>query len=154
VDQRVLEVACPPSSIFDAVLRVGGRRGWYAWDWLWDLRGVVDQMCGGVGSRRGRRDATCLLPGDTVDFWRVEEVEPDRLVRLAGEMRGPGRAWLQFELMPLEEGRTRLVQTAMWDPVGLLGHLYWLTLLPAHGLIFPAMIKGVVKEAGCREAPR
>ena len=148
-DQRTLDVPCPPSQVFAAVLCIGGRKGWYAWTWLWSLRGLLDQIGGGVGSRRARRDPACVIPGDTLDFWRVERLEPDRLLLLAAEMRMPGRAWLQFELNPLADGQTRIIQTALWDPVGLYGRLYWYSLWPLHELIFRAMIRGIAKESGC-----
>jgi hypothetical protein len=102
-----------------------------------------------VGARRGRRDPACVIPGDTIDFWRVEEVEPDRRLRLAAEMRMPGRGWLQFECIPRPEGGTRIVQTAMWDPIGLSGHLYWFSLWPMHQLVFGSMIKGIARESAC-----
>ena len=148
-DQRTVDVPCPPSQAFEAILCIGGRKGWYAWTWLWGLRGLLDQISGGVGSRRGRRDPTCVIPGDTLDFWRVEELEPDRLLRLAAEMRAPGRGWLQFELVPLADGQTRIVQTATWDPVGLSGHLYWFSMWPLHEFIFRDMIKGIARDSGC-----
>ena len=148
-DQRTLDVPCPPAQVFAAVLCLGGRNGWYAWSWLWSLRGLLDQLGGGVGSRRARRDPACVVAGDTLDFWRVEQVEPDRLLLLAAEMRMPGRGWLQFELNQLADGRTRIVQTAMWDPVGLYGRLYWYSLWPMHEVIFRAMIRGIARESGC-----
>ncbi len=146
-DRRVIEVPSPVSDVFGAVLCLGGRKGWYGWTWLWRLRGLLDQVSGGVGSRRGRRDPVCVIPGDTLDFWRVEQVEPDRLLRLAAEMRMPGRGWLQFELVPLQKGGTRLVQTALWDPVGLLGHVYWYGLWPVHQLVFRSTIRGIARDA-------
>jgi uncharacterized protein YbjT (DUF2867 family) len=149
MDQRVLEVDCPPDRVFSAVLCIGGPKGWYAWTWLWGLRGLLDQIRGGVGARRGRRDPTCRIPGDTGDFWRVEEVEPDRRLRLAAEMRMPGRGWLQFDCDPLPGGGTRIVQTALWDPVGLAGHLYWFSMWPMHQLIFGSMVRGIARESGC-----
>jgi hypothetical protein len=149
IDQRTLDVACPPAQVFEAILCLGGLTGWHAWPVLWRIRGVLDQIQGGVGSRRGRRDPTCVLPGDTVDFWRVEELEPDRLLRLVAEMKAPGRAWLQFDLMSLADGQTRIVQTALWDPVGLAGHAYWLSLWPFHQVMFPAMIQGIARDSGC-----
>jgi hypothetical protein len=149
VDQRTLDVPCPPSRVFEALLCIGGKRGWYAWTWLWSLRGLLDQIGGGVGSRRARRDPVCVIPGDTLDFWRVESLEPDRLLLLAAEMRMPGRGWLQFELNPLANGQTRVVQTALWDPVGLRGRLYWYSLWPAHEIVFRAMIRGIARESGC-----
>ncbi len=149
-DHRTMDVPCPPDSVFEAILRIGGAKGWYAWTWLWSLRGLLDQVTGGVGSRRGRRDPSCVIPGDTVDFWRVQKVEPDRLLLLAAEMRAPGRAWLQFELTPLDDGRTRLMQTALWDPVGLYGRLYWYALWFVHQLVFRGMIRGIAGESACR----
>ncbi len=149
IDRRTLDVPCTAGEVFETILCMGGRKGWYSWTWLWSLRGLLDQLSGGVGSRRGRRDPTCVIPGDTVDFWRVEELEPDRLLRLAAEMRGPGRGWLQFELLPLPDGNTRIVQTALWDPVGLSGHLYWYSLLPVHEITFRNMINGIARDSGC-----
>ena len=149
VEQRSIDVDCPPSQAFAAILCIGGAKGWYSWKWLWTVRGLLDKVSGGVGLRRGRRDPTCALPGDTVDLWRVEELEPDRRLLLAAEMRGPGRGWLQFECLPLPDGGTRIVQTAMWDPIGLSGHLYWFSLWPAHQLIFGSMIRGIARETGC-----
>jgi len=149
LEQRTLELDCPPAQAFSAILCIGGEKGWYAWTWLWSLRGLLDQASGGVGLRRGRRDPACVIPGDTIDFWRVQELEPDRLLLLAAEMRGPGRGWLQFECIPLPDGGTRVVQTAMWDPIGLYGHLYWFSLWPAHKLIFGSMIRGIARESGC-----
>ena len=147
--RRTEEMQCEPDRIFASILCLGGERGWHAFTWLWSLRGLLDQLSGGVGSRRGRRDPTCVLPGDTVDFWRVEKLEPDLLLLLAAEMRGPGRGWLQFELTPLGNGRTRVVQTALWDPVGLGGRVYWLSLWPLHKLIFRGMMRGIARESGC-----
>lgn len=147
--QRAIDVPCAPGEVFDTLLCVGGKKGWYAWTWLWSLRGLVDQVSGGVGSRRGRRDPSCVIPGDTVDFWRVEELEPGRLLRLMAEMRAPGRGWLQFELTPLPGGQTRITQTALWDPIGLKGRLYWYSLWPLHQVIFRSIIRGVAQETGC-----
>lgn len=149
VDQRTVELPCPAGEVFGAIMCIGGAKGWYAWSWLWSLRGLLDQMGGGVGSRRGRRDPACVIPGDTVDFWRVDAMEPDRLLRLAAEMRMPGRGWLQFESIPLDDGRTRVVQTALWDPVGLRGKLYWYSLWPLHEVVFRSMLRGIARESGC-----
>jgi hypothetical protein len=95
-----------------------------------------------------------VIPGDTLDLWRVERAEPDHLLLLAAEMRVPGRAWLQFEVIPLADGRTRIVQTALWDPVGLYGTLYWFALWPLHEVIFPATIRGIARESGCLRPSR
>jgi len=149
LDQRTLDVDCPPGQVFSAILCVGGMKGWYGWTWLWSLRGFLDQISGGVGARRGRRDPTCVIPGDTIDFWRVQELEPDRRLLLAAEMRMPGRGWLQFEAIPLPDGHTRVVQTATWDPVGLKGHLYWFSMWPMHQVIFGSMIRRIAEESDC-----
>jgi hypothetical protein len=151
-DQRTVQVACSPPEVFQTLVCFGGKKGWHAWTWLWSLRGLLDQLGGGVGSRRGRRHPSCVVRGDTVDFWRVEALEPDRLLRLAAEMRMPGRGWLQFELVPLADGQTRVVQTALWDPVGLKGRLYWYSLWPLHEVVFRAMIRGVARECDSRRA--
>ena len=107
----------------------------------------MDRMIGGVGMRRGRRDPDVLRVGDALDFWRVEAVEPDRLLRLRAEMKMPGDAWLQFEATPSEDSRTRLTQTAYFASRGLIGLLYWYVLYPIHGVIFSGMIKELSEEA-------
>ncbi len=147
VDRRTIDVPSPSERVFGAALCLGGRKGWYGWTWLYRLRGLLDQLSGGVGTRRGRRDPVCVIVGDTVDFWRVEELEPGRLLRLAAEMRAPGRGWLQYEFTPLGKDATRLVQTAMWDPAGLSGRLYWYLLWPVHQFIFRSMLRGVARDA-------
>jgi hypothetical protein len=145
VDSRSARVACRPAQAFAPVRRIGGETGWYYASWLWRLRGFLDLFVGGAGLRRGRRDPDRLLPGDTVDFWRVEAVEPDRLLRLIAEMRLPGRAWLQFEVEKDGEGSV-IRQTALFDPVGLPGLLYWYALYPAHALVFRGLLRGIVRE--------
>ncbi len=146
VDSRTAHVTVPPEQAFAPIARIGGRTGWYYGDWLWRLRGFLDLLVGGVGVRRGRRDPTRLVPGDTVDWWRVEAVEPNRLLRLAAEMRLPGRAWLQFEVAAHATGST-ITQTAIFDPVGLLGLAYWYALYPLHGLVFSGMLRGIGRAA-------
>ncbi|MHC4469809.1 MAG: SDR family oxidoreductase [Planctomycetota bacterium] len=146
VDSRTEDVACEPARAFAPIRRIGGRTGWYYGNWLWRIRGFMDLLMGGVGLRRGRRDAEHLAPGDTVDFWRVEAIEPDRLLRLRAEMKLPGRAWLQFEVEEKGEGAA-IRQTAMFDPVGLAGLLYWYAVYPLHGLIFRGMLAGIARAA-------
>jgi uncharacterized protein YbjT (DUF2867 family) len=144
IDSRSARVPCGPEEAFRPIRRVGGRTGWYYANWLWRLRGFLDLLVGGAGLRRGRRDPERLLPGDTVDFWRVEAVEPDRLLRLAAEMKLPGRAWLQFEVE--EDGKYSVIrQTSIFDPVGLLGLFYWYMLYPLHALVFRGMLRGIVR---------
>jgi uncharacterized protein YbjT (DUF2867 family) len=144
VDSRSVRVPHPPGRAFEPVRRIGGDTGWYYGNWLWRLRGFLDLLVGGVGVRRGRRDPSNLLPGDALDFWRVEAVEPDALLRLSAEMKVPGRAWLQFEVEPEEEGSI-LRQTAIFDPRGLLGLAYWYGLYPVHQLVFAGMLRGIVR---------
>jgi uncharacterized protein YbjT (DUF2867 family) len=144
VDSRLVHVSCPPAAAFAAIERIGGDTGWYFANWLWRLRGLLDLLVGGAGMRRGRRDPEKLLPGDTVDCWRTEAVEPGRLLRLVAEMKLPGRAWLQFELEPDETG-TNVRQTAVFDPVGLGGLAYWYALYPLHQVIFAGMLRGLAR---------
>jgi uncharacterized protein YbjT (DUF2867 family) len=146
VDSRTEDVACEPARAFVPIRHIGGATGWYYGNWLWRIRGFLDLLVGGVGLRRGRRDAEHLAPGDTVDFWRVEEIVPDRLLRLRAEMKVPGRAWLQFEVEANGEGST-IRQTAMFDPVGLAGLLYWYSVYPFHGLVFRGMLDGIARAA-------
>jgi hypothetical protein len=107
---------------------------------------LIDQLAGGVGLRRGRRDPEHVAQGDTLDFWRVERYEPNRLLRLRAEMRLPGRAWLEFETTPEREG-TRIRQTAQFDPAGLAGRVYWYALLPIHTAIFRRMLQSIAARA-------
>lgn len=157
LERRERRVEAPPEAAFAAFTSLGGDRGWLTADLLWRLRGVLDRMVGGVGFRRGRRDPLRLRPGDALDFWRVEAVEPGRLLRLRAEMKLPGKAWLEFKALPEDasgaEG-SRLVQTAYFAPKGLLGLLYWYALYPFHGLIFGRLIDrlGEAAEAGAARA--
>ena len=146
VDSRAAWVACAPERAFRPIARIGGDVGWYDGNRLWRLRGLLDLAAGGPGLRRGRRDADSLSPGDTLDFWRVEAVEPGRLLRLAAEMRLPGRAWLQFEVSP-EGGGSVIRQTALFDPVGLGGLLYWYALWGIHRMVFAGMLRNIARAA-------
>ena len=146
LDSRTLDVSVCREVAFQAVQRIGGEQGWYAWNWLWRLRGALDLLVGGVGMRRGRRHPVNLRVGDTVDFWRVDALKPRQVLRLAAEMKVPGRAWLEFEVSG-EEDRATIRQTAIYDPVGLWGRLYWYLLFPVHELVFAGMIKGIAKVA-------
>ena len=146
VDARKVEVACSPEQAFRPIRRIGGDRGWYHANFLWRLRGFLDLLLGGPGLTRGRRDPDQLLPGDVLDFWRVEAVEPGRLLRLGAEMRLPGRAWLQFEVEATAHGSI-IHQTAMFDPVGLVGQLYWYALWPLHSYIFGGMLRALARAS-------
>jgi uncharacterized protein YbjT (DUF2867 family) len=142
VDSRTARVACDPPIAFATIRRIGGNTGWYWGNWLFRLRGFIDLLVGGVGIRRGRRDPEDLAPGDTLDFWRVEAVEPDRLLRLRAEMKVPGRAWLQFEVEP--DGAGSVIRlTSLFEPKGLPGIAYWYALYPLHKLLFAGMLRGI-----------
>jgi hypothetical protein len=143
VYSRTPQVAKPPAIAFMPIKRIGGKTGWYGWNWLWQLRGFLDLLIGGVGMRRGRPASDRLRVGDTVDFWRVEVFEPNRLLRLAAEMKLPGRAWLEFEVTGDNSSAT-IRQTAIFDPVGLVGLAYWYVLYPLHLLVFGSMLRQIV----------
>ncbi|MDX1577153.1 MAG: SDR family oxidoreductase [Gemmatimonadota bacterium] len=150
VDSRVADVPVRPAAAFRPIRRIGGRVGWYWGDSLWHLRGFLDLLVGGVGMRRGRRDPERLAVGDALDFWRVEAYEENRLLRLRAEMKLPGRAWLQFEVTP--EGDSSCIrQTAVFDPLGLFGRLYWYALYPLHQLIFRRMLQRIADAARSAE---
>ena len=146
IDSRTITVELSAAQAFAPLRRIGGERGWYFADWLWRLRGFLDLLAGGVGMRRGRRDAETLRVGDTVDCWRVEAVESDRLLRLVAEMKLPGRAWLELEVTE-SEGRSIIRQTAIFDPVGLLGRAYWYLVYPLHRYVFAGMLRGMARAA-------
>ena len=143
VERRQLTVAASAEKIFGVVSGMGGKRGWFYANWAWEIRGVLDRAVGGVGLRRGRRDADMVRVGDALDFWRVEAVESGHLLRLRAEMKVPGRAWLQFEMKSVSDDQTQLFQTAFFAPKGLWGQLYWYVLYPIHTLIFSGMIRQV-----------
>jgi uncharacterized protein YbjT (DUF2867 family) len=143
IERRQRMVSAPAKTVYRSFARLGGARGWLYMDWAWQLRGMADRLCGGVGMRRGRRDPEDLRVGDSLDFWRVEMVEPGRLIRLRAEMRVPGRAWLEFKSLPQPNGQTLLTQTAFFEPKGLLGLLYWYALYPVHALIFSGLIRRI-----------
>lgn len=147
VDSRIREVECSAAAAFAPIERIGGGVGWYCADWIWRVRGFADLLFGGPGMRRGRRDPHHLAPGDTVDFWRVEAIEPGRVLRLSAQMKLPGRAWLQFEVERAEGGRSRIHQTALFDPRGLGGLVYWYALYPVHYLVFAGMLRGIARAA-------
>jgi uncharacterized protein YbjT (DUF2867 family) len=147
VDSRARAVAADTHRAFAPIRRLGGTAGWYFGNTLWKARGALDLVAGGAGLRRGRRDPDRLRAGEALDFWRVEAYEEDRLLRLSAEMRLPGRAWLQFEVTPLGQARAEIRQTAIFDPAGLLGLLYWYGLYPLHALIFKGMLQAIAVRA-------
>jgi hypothetical protein len=146
IEHRQTTVAATPHTIYKVVTGLGGERGWPAWNWAWYLRGILDRLLGGVGFRRGRRDPEEVRPGDAIDFWRVEELQPEKLLRLRAEMKLPGQAWLEFRISKKDSG-IHLFQTAYFDPRGLAGLAYWYLLYPIHRIIFSRMIRALKKEA-------
>jgi uncharacterized protein YbjT (DUF2867 family) len=144
-DSRSLKISGNPDKVLDKVFAIGGETGWYYADWIWNVRGMIDKMAGGVGLRRGRRNVAELNPGDALDFWRV--LIPDRenkRLLLFAEMKVPGEAWLEFRIILREDG-FYLTQTATFMPKGLSGRLYWWLLLPIHLVMFRGMIKEIAK---------
>jgi uncharacterized protein YbjT (DUF2867 family) len=146
VDQRERVVDAPASACFGVIDQLGGEQGWLAFNSLWRLRGFLDLLIGGVGMRRGRPRGRSLRVGDALDFWRVEAIEPPRVLRLRAEMKVPGRAWLEFVVTPEGSG-SRIRQTAMFDPVGVLGRAYWYGVYPMHSAVFGGMIAAIAARA-------
>ncbi len=151
-DEQVVEVNAPAEVLFDRVRRVGGDVGWYYADPLWQIRGWLDRLIGGVGLRRGRRDPVRVWIGDAIDFWRVGDFELNSRMLLHAEMKVPGDAWLEFRVRPIDDHRSMLIQTAYFRPTPFWGRLYWDALYPLHRLIFRGMARNIAtvaeKEAG------
>ena len=147
IESRRRPVNATPAEVYKVLTGIGGRRGWFFANWTWSLRGMVDRLLGGAGLRRGRRHPDDLRVGDAIDFWRVESIESNRLIRLKAEMKLPGRAWLQYEIRESPNGTTQLEQTAAFIPKGLPGLLYWYGLYPVHAWIFSGLIKAIARRA-------
>jgi uncharacterized protein YbjT (DUF2867 family) len=130
-----------PEEVWKRVESIGGENGYSTATWAWELRGLMDRFVGGVGLRRGRRDPNQLREGEALDFWRVEEIDRPKLLRLRAEMKLPGLAWLEFKVSQHESGKTLVTQRALYHPRGLFGHIYWWMVLPMHGIVFPSMAK-------------
>ncbi len=146
IDSRAVKVGVAPVEAFRPIQRIGGATGWYHANLLWRVRGFLDLLVGGVGLRRGRPDPENLGVGDPLDFWRVEEIDPPRRLRLRAEMKVPGRAWLEFDVEEDGEGST-IRQTASFDPLGLSGLVYWYALFPLHRYVFSGMLGAIASEA-------
>ncbi len=136
-----------PEELWRVVEGIGGDNGWYSLPVAWAARGWLDKLVGGVGLRRGRRDPDTLVTGDALDFWRVEEIEHGRFLRLRAEMKLPGLAWLEFTVTPGPSGGSVLHQRAIFFPHGLGGRLYWLAVMPFHGIVFTGMASSMTKKA-------
>ena len=147
VDSRIETVSLPPAQAFSPIQRIGGTTGWYYGNWLWRIRGFMDQCVGGVGLRRGRRHPTEIRVGEAIDFWRVEHFEKNRRLRLFAEMKLPGRAWLDFEVTQNDQGQSVIRQTAEFDPIGVMGLAYWYGIWPLHQFVFAGMLKNIARAA-------
>ena len=146
VDSRTEEVSVSPAAAFAPIQRIGGKTGWYYANFLWQIRGFIDLLIGGVGMRRCRPDPDSIGVGDTLDCWRVEAFEPNHLLRLSADMKLPGRAWLEFEVTESKGGAT-IRQTAIFDPIGLSGLAYWYAIWPLHRAVFAGMLKNTARAA-------
>lgn len=147
VERRQIMVDLPPETVFRSYTGIGGERGWLFMDWAWGMRGWMDKAIGGVGLRRGRRHPDEIHPGEALDFWRVETVEPNRMMRLRAEMKLPGKAWLQFESLPKEDGKTLFTVTAYFAPYGLFGFLYWYAMWLFHKPLFDGLTRRIASRA-------
>ena len=145
-DRRVVNIDASPEAAFRAVENLGGDNGWYAWNWLWRVRGRLDVLFGGIGMRRSGSRRSPLAVGDEVDFWRVEELVPGKRVRLRAEMSVPGDAWLEFEISG-EGQQSSVRQTATFVPRGLFGKLYWYAVFPLHQIVFRGLSRGIARAA-------
>ena len=131
-----------PDAAVAKIWSIGGKTGWYYGNWLWELRGFMDQLVGGVGMRRGRRSDVDISTGDALDFWRVLVAnKAEKRLLLYAEMKLPGEAWLEFKI----DENNNLTQTATFRPLGVMGRLYWYAVLPFHGAIFKGMIDNIAK---------
>jgi uncharacterized protein YbjT (DUF2867 family) len=153
-DEKTRAVDADKDDLWQVILGIGGDRGWYSFPLAWGARGLLDRLVGGVGLRRGRRDPDQLYVGEALDFWRVEELCPDELLRLRAEMRVPGLAWLELRVETDDAGGTVYHQRALFQPRGLPGHLYWWSVWPFHGFVFGAMARNIAGAAEQRRAAR
>jgi uncharacterized protein YbjT (DUF2867 family) len=151
-DVRRVAVHAPPERLWQVVESIGGEQGWYSFPLAWAVRGWLDRLIGGVGLSRGRRDPHHLSEGDTLDFWRVEQIVPGSLLRLRAEMRVPGRAWLEMRVVPDGDGMSTYSQRAIFLPRGLPGRTYWAAILPFHALVFGGMARNIAATAESHRA--
>ena len=146
IDSRTLNINVPPETAFNPIQNIGGEKGWYAWNLLWQLRGFIDLLLGGVGMRRGRSHKDKLIVGGIIDFWRIEKIIPNNFLSLSAEMKLPGKAWLEFEVVGNGSSST-IKQTAIFEPIGIFGKIYWYALYPLHQLIFAGMLQAIADKA-------
>jgi uncharacterized protein YbjT (DUF2867 family) len=146
IETRQILLDLAPETVYRSYTGVGGERGWMYMDWAWGMRGWMDKAVGGVGLRRGRRHPDEVHTGQSLDFWRVEEVEPNHFLRLRAEMKLPGKAWLEFK-SELQNGKTLFTVTAYFAPRGLFGFLYWYAMWLPHRFIFDGLANRLASRA-------
>ncbi|TFD15829.1 SDR family oxidoreductase [Cryobacterium sp. TMT4-10] len=146
-DLREKHTDAKPADLWRVIESIGGDNGWYSFPLAWAVRGWMDKIVGGVGLRRGRRNPDHLHTGDVLDFWRVEQIDRGRFLRLRAEMRVPGRAWLEMTAEPAPDGGSIYRQRAVFFPRGLGGRLYWFSVLPFHGVVFSGMANRITAAA-------
>ncbi len=151
LDERSSVVHASPAALWSVIEGIGGQHGWYSWSLGWRVRGIMDRLTGGPGLRRGRRDPYDLVVGDALDWWRVEEIEDEKLLRLRAEMKLPGLAWLELSVEQ-DDGSTVFRQRALFHPRGLAGQAYWLSIIPFHGIVFGGMQRNIAKAAESAQA--
>ncbi|MEK6256756.1 MAG: DUF2867 domain-containing protein [Chloroflexota bacterium] len=147
IDEREIIVSAPAKHVFGVVTALGGESGWLYLDFLWKLRGWLDEIVGGVGMKPGRANPGVLKVGDIIDFWVVETVEPERYMRLRIKLILPGEGTLAYKIFPVSNDSSRLLQTVTFDAKGVFGHLYWFLLYPVHKIIFAGLIKTIAKNS-------
>lgn len=147
IEQRRLETSADPVAVYNTFASLGGKEGWYFGDWLWQVRGLLDRLVGGPGMKRGRRSQEEIHVGEVLDGYRVETVNTGHMIRLRNEMKAPGPAWMQFEVQPGAKGGSLYIQTAFFEPHGVMGLLYWYSLYPFHQIIFNGLAQAIVRRA-------
>lgn len=142
MDRRIIDLeTLTPQQVYRSFCKIGGKNGWFSYDWLWNLRGVIDKLFKGAGMNRGRRDPETLRLGDSLDFWKVVDLIEDERLLLFAQMKLPGKAWLEFKIHD-----NKFIQTAYFYPDGIVGRLYWYLLIPLHYLIFTNMAKSILSK--------
>ncbi len=142
-DRKELDISnISKEKVYKSFMSIGGDKGWFDYDFLWEIRGFIDKIIGGVGLKRGRRNQNELRIGESLDFWRVVDIKENERLLLFAQMKVPGSAWLEFKIE-----NNKLIQSAYFYPKGLLGRLYWYGLIPIHYLVFNNMVKSIVKNA-------
>ena len=143
IDRKEVDISnLEASKVYQSFIGIGGENGWFDFDFLWELRGIIDKLIGGVGLKRGRRSQCDLRISDCLDFWKVVDLKKDERLLLYAQMKVPGEAWLEFKIKD-----NKLIQSAYFYPKGVLGRLYWYALVPLHYFVFNNMIKSIIKKA-------